>query len=66
MSFSFDKITFQKWEISHFSINWITKKVRSLLPSKDKKIYPACKINRGFCFCQENYTGESKRNTANR
>ena len=48
------------------SIKWITKKVKSLFPLKDKNIYPACKIYQGLCSCKENYVGESKRNMANR
>ena len=31
------------------SIKWITKKVKSLFPLKDKNIYPACKIYHGLC-----------------
>ena len=48
------------------SIKWITKKVKSLFPLKDKNIYPACKIYHGLCSCQENYIDESKRNMATR
>ena len=40
--------------------------VQSLFPSKDKNIYPACKINHELCSCKENYIGESKRSMVTR
>ena len=52
-----------KWKIS-YSINWITKKVKSLFPLKHKNIYQSCKICYGLCSCKENYIGKPKRNMA--
>jgi len=48
------------------SIKWITKKVQSFFPLKDKNIYPSCKIYEGICCCKENYIGETERNTGTR
>ena len=36
--------------IYSISINWITKKVKSLFPLKDKNIHPPCKIYHGLCL----------------
>ena len=50
----------------HVLIYWITKKVKSLFPFKNKNIYPDCKINDVLCSCVGNCVGESKRNMATR
>ena len=48
------------------SIYWITKKVKSLFPLKDKNIFPTYKIYHGLCSCKKKYIGESKHNSATR
>ena len=59
----FHDFTNSKYRIS---IKWITKKVKGFFPLKDKNMYPSCKIYEGICICNENYMGETKRNTITR
>ena len=55
--------------IDHFTadnvkiiVTWITRKVKSLFPIKDKVIHKSCVIYEGTCSCGEKYIGETKRN----
>ena len=59
----FHEFTDSKFKIS---IKWITKKVKSFFPLKDKNMYPSCKVYQGVCTCTENYIGETERNTVTR
>ena len=38
---------------SYDLIVWLTKKVRSFFPLKDKNLWPSCKIYYGLCSCGE-------------
>ena len=42
------------------SIHWITEKVKSLFPLKDKNIYLDCVFYHGLCSWTENCIGESR------
>ena len=44
-----------------FKIVWETRKIRSLLPLKDKVTHKSCVIYRGTCSCGEQYIGETVR-----
>ena len=44
------------------SVKWITKKIKSLFPLKDKLFHPSCKIYQGVCSCGVSYIGETERN----
>ena len=48
------------------SIKWLTKKVKTLFPLKDRNLHPACKVYEGVCVCGVNYVGETKRNVEKR
>ena len=48
------------------SINWITKKIKSLFLLKDMSIYPSCKVYCGLCSRKKNYIGESNCNMMGR
>ena len=47
------------------SINWITRKVKSLFQLKTKTFIQSARYH-GFSSCKEKYISESKRNTENR
>jgi len=55
----FHEFTDQRYKVA---IKWITRKVKSLFPLKDKNPYPSCQIYEGTCVCGETYVGETKRN----
>ena len=59
---------FHKYTDSSYrlSIKWLTKKVKTLFPLKDKNEHLACKIYEGVCICGQNYVGETKRNVEQR
>ena len=52
----FHQFTNQNLEVT---IKWITKKVKSLFPLKDKNPYLAYQIYKGTCVCDETYIGET-------
>ena len=39
------------------------KKVSTLFPVKEKKLYTSCNIYYGICECGGNYTGKTEQNT---
>ena len=43
------------------AIEWVMRKVKSLLSLKDKTPYPSCVICEGICNCGENYISETVR-----
>ena len=47
-------------------INWLTRKMRTLVQLKDKSLHPSCKIYEGICSCSESYVGETIRNIETR
>ena len=47
-------------------MKWITKKVKSLFPLKDRNLHPLCKIYKGICSCGETDIGETIRNVEER
>ena len=59
----FHHFTGDKYNIA---VKWLTKKVKSLFPSKDRNIHPPCKIYKGVCNCGETYIGETIRNVEER
>ena len=40
-------------------MKWLTKKVKSLFPLKDRNLRSSCKIYKGICSCGETYIGET-------
>ena len=59
----FHEFTNNKFKIA---VKWITRKVKSLFPLKDRNIYPSCKIYEGKCSCNLTYVGETKKNVEKR
>ena len=65
-----------KWFIKKFlrfinntfdvKINWLTRKMRTLVQWKDKSLHPSCKIYEGICSCSESYVGETITNIKTR
>ena len=47
-------------------MNWLTKKVKSLFPLKDRNLHPPCKIYKGICSCGETDIDETIRNVEER
>ena len=47
----------------NFAISWETRKIQILFHSKNKKLYPACKVCYGVCKRGEDYIDKTKRNT---
>ena len=48
------------------AISWDTRKFSFFFRLKDINLYPTCKIYYGKCQCDEDYVGETTRNTATR
>ena len=46
----FHQCTHEKYDVAE---KWLTKKVKSLLPLKDRNFYPSCKIYKGICSCEK-------------
>ena len=42
-------------------IIWVTRKIKTLFPLKDKVHHKCCTIYEGLCSCNEKYIGESDR-----
>ena len=59
----FKEFTGNKYDVV---IKWVTRKVRSLFPLKDRVSHSSCKIYMGTCSCGEAYVGETKRNVETR
>ena len=59
----FHQFTGEKYDIA---VKWLTKKVKSLFPLKDRNLHPSCKIYKGICSCGETYIGETIRNVEER
>ena len=59
----FHQFTGDKYDIA---VKWLTKKVKSLFPLKDRNLHPSCKIYKGVCSCGEIYIGETIRNVEER
>ena len=59
----FHQFTGDKYDIA---VKWLTKKVKSLFPLKDRNLHPSCKIYKGACSCGEIYIGETIRNVEER
>ena len=55
----FHQFTTEKFDIT---LNWTTRKVKSLFKVKDKNLHPSCKIHKGECTCGETCVGETVRN----
>ena len=54
----FHQFTGQKYDMA---VKWLTKKVKSVFPLKDRNLYPSCKIYKSICSC-----GETIRNVEER
>ena len=50
-----------KWKYD-ITVKWLTKKVKSLFPLKDRNLHLSCKIYKCICSCGEKYNGETIRN----
>ena len=50
-----------KWKYD-ITVKWLTKKVKSLFPLKDRNLHSSCKIYKCICSCGETYNGEAIRN----
>ena len=59
----FKDFTNDKYDVR---IKWLTRKVGSLFPLKDRVSQASCKIYMGTCSCGEAYIGETKRNVETR
>ena len=59
----FHQFTGDRYDIA---VKWLTKKVKSLFPLKDRNLHPSCKIYKGVCSCGEIYIGETIRNVEER
>ena len=59
----FHQFALEKYDIA---VKWLTKKVKSLFPLKDRNLHPSCKIYKGICSCGETYIGETIRNVEER
>ena len=59
----FHQITGEKYYIA---LKWLTKKVKSLFPLKDRNLHPSCKTYKGICSCGETYIGKTIRNVEER
>ena len=59
----FHQFTGEKYYIA---VKWLTKKVESLFPLKDRNLHPSYKIYKGICSCGETYIGETIRNVEER
>ena len=59
----FHHFTGEKYDMP---VKWLTKKVKSLFPLKDRNLHPSCKICEGKCSCGETYIGETIRNVEER
>ena len=59
----FHQFTGEKYDIA---VKWLTKKVKSLFPLKDRNLHPSCKIYKGICSCGETYIDETIRNVEER
>ena len=55
--------TGDKYDIT---VKWLTKKVKSLFPLKDRNLHPSCKIHKGISSCGETFVGETIRNVEER
>ena len=52
----FHQITGEKYYIA---LKWLTKKVKSLFPLKDRNLHPSCKTYQAICSCGETSIGET-------
>ena len=59
----FHQFTGEKYDMA---VKWLTKKVKSLFPLKDRNLHPSCKIYKGICSSGEIYIGETIRNVEKR
>ena len=55
----FHQFTGDKYDIA---VKWLTKKVKSLFPLKDRNLHPSCKIYKGVGSCGDTWIGETIRN----
>ena len=59
----FHQFTCEKYDIA---VKWLTKKVKSIFPLKDRNLHPSCKSYKGVYSCGEIYIGEAMRNVEER
>jgi len=59
----FEKFTNGKYNVI---VKWLTRKVQTLFPLKDRMSHVSCKVYMGTCSCGEIYVGETKRNVETR
>ena len=55
----FHQFAREKYDIA---VKWLTKKLKSLFPLKDRNLHLSCKFYKGICNCEETYIGETIRN----
>ena len=60
---TFYQFTGEKYDIA---VKWLTKKVKTLFPLKDRNLYPSCKVYKRMCSCGEIYIGKTIPNVEER
>ena len=60
---TFYQFTGEKYDIA---VKWLTKKVKTLFPLKDRNLHLSCKVYKRICSCGEIYIGKTIPNVEER